>query len=110
MTAHEIAMRDTFLPFSRPSIGEEEIAELLDSIRSGWITTGPKVERFSAAVAEYVGAPYAVALSSATAGLHVALLAHGIGAGDEVITTPMTFAATLNAPIPERPAFGVFRM
>jgi dTDP-4-amino-4,6-dideoxygalactose transaminase len=96
MTANEIAMRDTFLPFSRPSIGEEEIAELLDSIQSGWITTGPKVERFSAAVAEYVGAPYAAALSSATAGLHVALLAHGIGEGDEVITTPMTFAATLN--------------
>jgi len=96
MTCHEGVMRDSFLPFSRPTIGEEEVAELLDSINSGWITTGPKVERFTAQFAEYVGGRYAAALSSATAGLHLALLAHGIGPGDEVITTPMTFAATLN--------------
>lgn len=96
MTCHESVMRDSFLPFSRPTIGEEEIAELLDSINSGWITTGPKVERFTTQFAEYVGGRYASALSSATAGLHLALLGHGIGPGDEVITTPMTFAATLN--------------
>jgi dTDP-4-amino-4,6-dideoxygalactose transaminase len=96
MTPDVTPMREAFLPFSRPTIGEEEIAELLDSIRSGWITTGPKVERFTARFVEYVGGRYALALSSATAGLHVALLAHGIGPGDEVITTPLTFAATLN--------------
>jgi dTDP-4-amino-4,6-dideoxygalactose transaminase len=89
-------MRETFLPFARPAIGSEEIAELLDSIQSGWITTGPKVERFASDFASYIGAKFAAPLSSATAGLHLALLAHGIGEGDEVITTPMTFAATLN--------------
>lgn len=90
------AIRETFLPFSQPSIGEEEIAEVVDSLRSGWLTTGPKVERFTRAFAEYLGVERATALSSATAGLHLALLGHGIGAGDEVITTPMTFAATVN--------------
>jgi len=89
-------MRETFLPFARPSIGEAEIAEVADSLRSGWITTGPKTERFAEQFREYVGGRFAAPLSSATAGLHVALLAHGIGPGDEVITTPMTFAATLN--------------
>jgi dTDP-4-amino-4,6-dideoxygalactose transaminase len=89
-------MRDGFLPFARPWIGEEEIAELADTLRSGWITTGPKVERFAAAFADYVGGRFAVPVSSATAGLHVALLALGVGPGDEVITTPMTFVATLN--------------
>jgi dTDP-4-amino-4,6-dideoxygalactose transaminase len=89
-------MRETFLPFARPSIGEEEIAEVTDSLRSGWITTGPKVERFTADFAEFVGGRYAVPVSSATAGLHVALLALGVGPGDEVVTTPMTFVATLN--------------
>jgi dTDP-4-amino-4,6-dideoxygalactose transaminase len=89
-------MRETFLPFARPSIGPEEIQELLDTLASGWITTGPKVERFAAAFSEYVGGRCAVPVSSATAGLHVALLALGVGPGDEVVTTPMTFVATLN--------------
>lgn len=89
-------MRETFLPFARPAVGDEEIAELLDSIRSGWITTGPKVERFTRQFAAYVGGRFASALSSATAGLHLALLAHDIGPGDEVVTTPLTFAATVN--------------
>ena len=89
-------MRSSFLPFARPSLGEEEIAEVADTLRSGWITTGPKVERFTAAFSEYVGARFAVPVSSATAGLHVALLALGVGPGDEVLTTPMTFVATLN--------------
>ena len=89
-------MRETFLPFAKPSIGDEEIAEVADSLRSGWITTGPKTERFTEEFRAYVGGRFAAAISSATAGLHVSLLAHGIGPGDEVITTPMTFAATLN--------------
>src|SRR5882672_12375610 len=89
-------MRDSFLPFARPSIGDGEIAEITDSLRSGWITTGPKVERFSNEFAAYVGGRHAAAVSSATAGLHLALLAHGIGPGDEVITSAMTFAATVN--------------
>src|SRR5260370_38694042 len=89
-------MRDTFLPFARPSLGEDEISEVADTLRSGWITTGPKVEKFTAAFADYVGGRFAVPVSSATAGLHVALLALGVGPGDEVITTPLTFVATLN--------------
>jgi dTDP-4-amino-4,6-dideoxygalactose transaminase len=89
-------MRSSFLPFARPALGEEEIAEVVDTLRSGWITTGPKVERFTAAFAEAVEGRFAVPVSSATAGLHVALLALGVGPGDEVITTPLTFVATLN--------------
>ncbi len=88
--------RQSYLPFSRPTVGPEEIAEITDSIQSGWITTGPKVEKFAEDLGRYVGAPYIAPLSSATAGLHLALLAHGIGAGDEVITTSLTFAATAN--------------
>jgi dTDP-4-amino-4,6-dideoxygalactose transaminase len=91
-----VAMRSAFLPFARPALGEEEIAEVVDTLKSGWITTGPKVERFAAAFADFVGGRYAVPVSSATAGLHVALLALGVGPGDEVVTTPMTFVATLN--------------
>ena len=89
-------MRHSFLPFARPSLGEEEIQEVVETLRSGWITTGPKTEKFAAAFADYVGGRFAVPVSSATAGLHVALLALGVGPGDEVITTPMTFVATLN--------------
>jgi dTDP-4-amino-4,6-dideoxygalactose transaminase len=89
-------MRNTFLPFARPALGDEEIAEVVDTLRSGWITTGPKVEKFAAAFSDYVGGRFAVPVSSATAGLHVALLALGVKPGDEVITTPMTFVATLN--------------
>jgi dTDP-4-amino-4,6-dideoxygalactose transaminase len=89
-------MRSTFLPFARPSLGEEEIAEVADTLRSGWITTGPKVERFTAEFVDFVGGRFGVPVSSATAGLHVALLALGVGPGDEVVTTPMTFVATLN--------------
>src|SRR5690349_6459489 len=89
-------MRPDLLPFSRPVIGDDEINEMIDSIRSGWITTGPKVEKFAKQFAEYVSGRYAAPVSSATAGLHLALLAHGVGPGDEVITTPMTFAATVN--------------
>lgn len=88
--------RATMLAFSRPSLGEEEIAEIVHSMKSGWITTGPKCYQFEKDVCDYVGAKHAVALTSATAGLHLALLAAGIGPGDEVITTSMTFASTAN--------------
>ena len=89
-------MRGTFLPFARPALGDDEIAEVVATLQSGWITTGPRVERFATEFADFVGGRFAVPVSSATAGLHVALLALGIGPGDEVITTPMTFVATLN--------------
>lgn len=89
-------MRSDFLPFARPDISEEAISDVVDSLRSGWITTGHKTIRFERSFGEYVGSPYSLAVNSATAGLHLALLAFGIGPGDEVITTPMTFAATVN--------------
>jgi dTDP-4-amino-4,6-dideoxygalactose transaminase/lipopolysaccharide/colanic/teichoic acid biosynthesis glycosyltransferase len=90
-------MRKTFLPFSKPSIGKEEIAEVVDTLCSDWITTGPKVKRFEQEFAEAVDAPAALALSSCTAALHLALVSQGIGPGDSVITTPMTFCATVHA-------------
>ena len=85
-----------FLPFALPEIGDEEIAEVVDSLRSGWITTGPKARRFEADFAAFLGDPalHCVAVNSATAGLHLALEALGIGPGDEVITTTHTFTAT----------------
>ena len=89
-------MRTEFLNFSPPLIGEEEIMEVVDTLRSGWITTGPKTKAFEEDFSRHLGAPAALALSSCTAGLHTALVACGIGAGDEVITTPMTFASTVN--------------
>ncbi|MDO9694262.1 MAG: DegT/DnrJ/EryC1/StrS aminotransferase family protein [Candidatus Latescibacteria bacterium] len=88
-------MREQFLPFSPPYLGEEEIAEVVDSLRSGWITTGPKTKRFEQEFRDYVGAPAALALSSCTAALHTALVLAGIGTDDEVITTPVTFTATV---------------
>jgi UDP-4-amino-4,6-dideoxy-N-acetyl-beta-L-altrosamine transaminase len=91
-----MAVRDEFLPFALPTIEEDEIAEVVDTLRSGWITTGPKVKRFEAAFAEYVGAKHAVAVNSCTAALHIALTAAGIGPGDEVITSPLTFCSTAN--------------
>lgn len=89
-------MRETFLPFARPDISEDAIADVVDSLRSGWITTGPKTQKFEKSFGECVGSPYSLAVNSATAGLHLSLLAFGVGPGDEVVTTPMTFAATLN--------------
>lgn len=88
--------RKGFLVFGSPKIGKEEIKEVVDSLKSGWIGTGPKVTRFENLVAEYTGAKYAIALNSATAGMHLSLIACGVKAGDEVITSPMTFAATAN--------------
>ncbi len=92
----EDAIRPDFLPFARPSIGEEEIAEVVDALRSGWVTTGPKVKVFENDFAEYVGAGYALAVSSCTAGLQIALAALGVGPGDEVIVPTFTFCATAN--------------
>src|SRR5436305_6576610 len=89
-------MRETFLPFALPSIGEAEIAEVIDTLRSGWLTTGPKTARFEREFSNYVRSPFALAVNSCTAGLHLALAGLGIGKGDEVITTPLTFCATVN--------------
>ena len=90
-------MRKTFLIFGSPRIEEDEIREVVDSLRTSWLGTGPKVARFEEMFREYIGAQYAVAVHSCTAALHLSMIASGIGAGDEVITTPMTFAATANA-------------
>ena len=89
-------VRTEFLAFSPPAIGEEEIAEVAETLRSGWITTGPKTTRFEEDFAAYLGAPGALALNSCTAGLHTALVTGGIGHGDEVITSTLTFAASAN--------------
>lgn len=88
-------MRSDFLPFSRPSITEQDIAAVAEVLRSGWITTGPKTTEFERSFREYVGSP-AVALSSATAGMHLTLKALDIGPGDEVITPSMTWVSTVN--------------
>jgi dTDP-4-amino-4,6-dideoxygalactose transaminase len=89
-------MLEDFLPFSRPTISEAAIEEVVACLKSGWITTGPRVAQFTEALKEYFQAPYVLPLMSATSGLHLALLAMGLQPGDEVITTPLTFAATLN--------------
>ncbi|AGL84841.1 MULTISPECIES: UDP-4-amino-4-deoxy-L-arabinose aminotransferase [Pseudomonas] len=89
-------MNQAFLPFSRPSIGEEEIAAVEQVLRSGWITTGPKNQELEQQFAERVGARHAVALSSATGAMHITLLALGIGPGDEVITPSQTWVSTAN--------------
>jgi dTDP-4-amino-4,6-dideoxygalactose transaminase len=87
---------EAFLPFSRPSISQAAIDEVVACLKSGWITTGPRVKQFEEDLKSYLGAPYVLALTSATAGLHLVLVALDLKPGDEVITTPMTFAATLN--------------
>lgn len=89
-------MRKNFLPFSKPFIGPEEIREVVDSLKSGWITTGPKVQQFEKEFAKFTRSPNAVAVNSATSGLHIAYLAAGLKTGDEVITTPMTFISTVS--------------
>ncbi|HEX77016.1 MAG TPA: DegT/DnrJ/EryC1/StrS aminotransferase family protein [Dehalococcoidia bacterium] len=86
-----------FMPLTRPFIGEEEEREVIDTLRSGWLATGPKTERFEREFAAYLGRKHALGTNSCTAALHLGLLALGIGAGDEVITTPMTFVATANS-------------
>jgi dTDP-4-amino-4,6-dideoxygalactose transaminase len=88
--------RSEFLIFGSPAIGEPEIAEVVATLRSGWLGTGPRVQRFEADFRAYIGCAHAVALSSCSAGLHLALDVLGIGPGDEVITSPLTFSATAN--------------
>ena len=87
-------MRGEFLPFAAPLLGDEEIEEVVHCLRSGWLTTGHKVKQFEREFGEFIGAKHALAVNSCTAALHLALEAVGVGPGDEVITTPMTFTAT----------------
>lgn len=87
---------NSFIPFALPDIGEAEIEAVVSTLRSGWLTSGPRVAEFEADFAAYAAASHALALNSGTAGLHLALAALGIGPGDEVITTPLTFCATVN--------------
>lgn len=89
-------MRRKFLPFSPPTVSEAEIAEVVSTLRSSWITTGPKTKQFEQEFATAFSAPSALALNSCTAALHTALVALGVGPGDEVVTTPITFAASAN--------------
>jgi len=91
-----VPLPDDFLPIARPDIDDADVAEVVDTLRSGWLTYGPKTQRFEAEFAQLAGADHAVATNSCTAGLHLSLLTAGIGPGDEVITTPLTFAATAN--------------
>jgi len=89
-------LRESYLHFHRPTLGREEEREVVAVLRSGWLTTGERTKRFEREFAEFVGAPYAVGVTSCTAALHLACLVSNLGPGDEVITTPMTFGATAN--------------
>ena len=90
-------MNEDALPYNLPDISESDIEAVAEMLRSGWLAPGPRARAFEAAFSEYTGARHAIAVDSATAGMHLALVASGIGPGDEVITTPITFAATVNA-------------
>ncbi|MFH0753775.1 MAG: DegT/DnrJ/EryC1/StrS family aminotransferase [Candidatus Omnitrophota bacterium] len=92
-----VPANEPYVVFGKPDIGEAEIAEVVDSLRSGWVGKGPKTARFEENFSSYLGAKFAVGVNSCTAALHVSLIAAGIGPGDEVITTAMTFCATVNA-------------
>ncbi len=89
-------VRDDFLSYNTPAVDNEEIEEVIDTIRSGWLTTGPKTKKFEEEFASYIGVRNAVAVNSCTAALHLALEAVGVGPGDEVITSPYTFCSTAN--------------
>ena len=91
-----MARRRTFLGFQPPAVGEEEIAAVADTIRSGWLTTGPRARELEERFAEYLEAKHVLALSSGTAAMHLALVALGVGPGDEVVTSPITWPATAN--------------
>jgi len=96
-TARPVRSPDKFLVFGSPLIGEEEKREVLDCLETGWLGTGPKVARFEQDFRAYKQAAFAVAMNSCTAALHLSILAADIGPGDEVITTPLTFCASVNA-------------
>ena len=89
--------RDNLLVFGSPAIEQPEIDEVVKCLKSGWIGTGPRVNKFENRFKEYIGSKFALALNSCTAALHLAMTVSGVSQGDEVITTPMTFAATANA-------------
>lgn len=89
-------MRDTFLPYNRPDLTEAEAEAVAEAVRSLWITRGPRVAAFEAALAAYLGVEQVVAVRSCTAALHLALVAEGVGPGDEVVTTPLTFVSSVN--------------
>ena len=91
------AARRNFLVFGAPLIEREEIEEVVDTLKSGWLGTGSKVTRFEEAMRQYKGAKFAAAVNSCTAAIHLSMLAIGVEPGDEIITTPMTFCATVNA-------------
>src|SRR5438270_9957207 len=88
--------RSTFLSFQPPAIGDEEVEAVAETLRSGWLTTGPRTAELERRFAEYLEAEHAVAVASGTAALHLSLLALGAGPGDEVITSPITWPATAN--------------
>ena len=89
-------VRGRQLPYGRQSVNEEDIAAVVQVLRSDWLTTGPTVSEFEEAMASYVGASYAVAFNSCTAALHGSYFAAGLAPGDEAVTTPFTFCATAN--------------
>jgi dTDP-4-amino-4,6-dideoxygalactose transaminase len=93
---NQAPVRETFLSFQPPAVGEEEIEAVAETLRSGWLTSGPRAEELERRFAELTGARHALAVSSGTAAMHLALVAAGIGPGDEVITSPITWPATAN--------------
>lgn len=95
-TSKQFTIRKDFLPFSPPDITNDEIEAVVDTLKSGWLTTGPKVQQFAEVFAKFANTEAALGLNSCTGGLHVALAALGIGSGDEVITTTMTFVSSVN--------------
>src|SRR3954470_371321 len=103
--------RETFLSFQPPAVGEREIEAVAETLRSGWLTTGPRTAELERRFGEYVGARHAIAVSSGTAAMHLSLLALGVGPGDEVITTPLTWPATANVVVHAgaRPVFADVR-
>src|SRR5512134_450790 len=103
--------RETFLGFQPPAIGEEEIASVAETLRSGWLTTGPRAAELERRFAEYLEAKHALAVTSGTAAMHLALAALGVGPGDEVVTTPITWPATANVivHVGARPVFADVR-
>ncbi|MFA6809156.1 MAG: aminotransferase class I/II-fold pyridoxal phosphate-dependent enzyme, partial [Eubacteriales bacterium] len=88
--------REDFLPYALPLIEDDDIEAVVDTLKSSWISKGPKTAEFEKKFAEYIGVKHAIAVNSCTAGLHLSLIAAGVGVGDEVITTPMTFASSAN--------------
>ncbi len=101
MAAKVIPQRDSFIPFYKVDLDEAEKAEVMDTLNSGWLTTGPKTKRFECEFAGYTGQPYALAVNSCTAALHLAMVAAGLGEGDEVITPSLTFPSAVNEMVHE---------